>query len=252
MTRDDVLTNIERAVVKKRRLVMANLNLHGMAALYESPAMARLLASSETRIMIDSTPLLWLSRFANPELDSRYRMTSLDYFDQLFSTAVREKWKLDYVGSSPEVLERGLARLRQMHPGLNIEGRDGYFDMQDFSLGSKQREMLEWMQRRSADILIVGMGMPRQEEWLYTIRREAPHSVLIPVGAYLDYQTGAQRRPPRWLGPLGLEWAHRLVHSPRRLWRRYLIEPFLLSWLILTRENPILGVAAAIKDGVDA
>ena len=76
------------------------------------------------------------------------------------------------------------------------------------------------------DLLLVGMGMPRQEKWLLDHRKALRAGVKMNVGALFDYLSGNVPMPPRWLGPLGLEWAYRLLTTPRRVVRRYLIEPW--------------------------
>lgn len=238
MTKSDVIGAISSCVRAKRRMVMGNLNLHGMAVMFESSGMNRLLSAPETLVMIDGTPIVWVARLLGRKVSREQRMTSLDYFDDLFRLAAKEGWRIDYVGSTPDVLKQGLAILRKRVPGLDIEGRDGYFDVKDHSENGKQAEIVAWLNRRGADIVIVGMGMPRQEEWLESIKGEISTRVLIPVGAYLEYQVGSLALPPRWLGPLGLEWLYRLVTAPRRLAYRYIVEPFVLLFFLVFRCHP--------------
>jgi N-acetylglucosaminyldiphosphoundecaprenol N-acetyl-beta-D-mannosaminyltransferase len=238
MTADQVIDQIVAAAADKRRLVMANINLHGMAVMYDSPAMARLLCQDDAQVMIDGMPIIAMGRIAKHPLTREMRVTSLDFYDRMFAIFRDRGWKIGYVGGSPDVLERGLAELRRRVPGLDIDGRDGFFDMGDDSPGSRQAEILSWLDERSHDMLIVGMGMPRQEEWIARIQHRIPTRVLVPTGAYLDYQIGAQALPPRWMGQMGVEWAYRLVKSPRRLGHRYLIEPMLLVSRMLTRRHP--------------
>lgn len=238
MTRDDVLGAIRSHVKTGARMIMGNLNLHGMAVMYDSLGMKRLNSAPEALVMIDGMPIIWLARLMGKRLNRRQRMTSLDYFDEMFRLGVREGWRFDYVGSTPRVLKDGIEILRKRIPGLDIEGYDGYFDITDDSAGSRQAEILNWLRSRNSDVLIVGMGMPRQEEWLDAIRDKIPTRVLIPVGAYLEYQVGSLALPPRWMGQLGIEWAFRLVTAPRRLAYRYLVEPFYLLFLLMFRKHP--------------
>lgn len=238
MDKDEVLGSICQHVRSQSRMVMGNLNLHGMALMYKSGRMKRLLSAPETLVMIDGMPIIWLARLLGKRVSRSQRMTSLDYFDEMFRLGVREGWRFDYVGSTPQVLKDGIEVLRKRIPGLDIEGYDGYFDIKDASAGSRQAEILDWLRTRNSDVLIVGMGMPRQEEWLDAIRDKIPTRVLIPVGAYLEYQVGSLPLPPRWMGQLGVEWAFRLVTAPRRLAYRYLVEPFYLLFLLMFRKHP--------------
>lgn len=238
MTKDDVIGSIRNHVRNRSRLVMGNLNLHGMALMYKSKGMRDLLSGSNALVMIDGMPIIWLARLLGFSLTRSQRMTSLDYFDDMFKLGAAEGWRFDYVGSTPDVLTAGLVELRKRIPDLDIEGRDGYFDLNVADVGSTHRDILDWLRSRNSDVLIVGMGMPRQEEWLEMIRNEIPTRVLIPVGAYLEYQVGSLALPPRWLGQLGLEWLYRLFTAPRRLAYRYLIEPFVLFFCLIFRSHP--------------
>ena len=92
-------------------------------------------------------------------------------------------------------------------------------------------------------ILFVGMGMPRQESWIATVFYDLPACVVFSVGAAFDYEAGVQKSAPRWMGRVGLEWAYRLLHDPRRLFHRYCVEPWSLAPLAL-RE---LGAAFALR-----
>jgi N-acetylglucosaminyldiphosphoundecaprenol N-acetyl-beta-D-mannosaminyltransferase len=73
-----------------------------------------------------------------------------------------------------------------------------------------------------ARILFVGLGAPKQERWMADNASHLP-CVLVGVGAAFDLLAGRTERAPTWMQSSGLEWAFRLAHEPRRLWRRYLI-----------------------------
>jgi N-acetylglucosaminyldiphosphoundecaprenol N-acetyl-beta-D-mannosaminyltransferase len=132
--------------------------------------------------------------------------------------------------------------LRKLYPALQIEVSDGYFDARR---GSAENEAL--IQRINAyrpDLLMVGMGMPRQEFWTQeNFARLDAYVILSSSGAALEYVAGAAPTPPRWAGRIGLEWMFRLVHEPRRLFSRYLIEPwYILLLLLLDYPRSRLGV----------
>jgi len=77
------------------------------------------------------------------------------------------------------------------------------------------------------------MGMPRQEHWILDHLDQLPPCVICNVGALMELIAGSLPTPPRWVGRIGLEWLYRLLTNPRRVWRRYLLEPWaLLPWLI--------------------
>jgi N-acetylglucosaminyldiphosphoundecaprenol N-acetyl-beta-D-mannosaminyltransferase len=101
---------------------------------------------------------------------------------------------------------------------------------------------------------MVGMGMPRQELWIEANLDAIQAKIILATGAVLDYVAGVIPTPPRWSGPLGLEWAFRLAAEPRRLASRYLIEPWTLLRVIArdklwaaTVPEPVLQLGTEIK-----
>ena len=244
MTGDEVIGQVATAVADRRRLIVANLNTHAMASMFKSQDMARLLIQRDTLVMLDSMPMLFLANMLGHRLSRAKRTTSLDFYSDMFKLAAQRGWRIGYVGGTAEVIENGLATLRHRYPGLDIDGRNGFFNFRK-SEDAAYAGVVSWLQERAHDVVIVGMGMPRQEEWIMLVQHRVPTSVFLPAGAYLDYQVGAQKLPPRWLGQIGIEWAYRLVHSPRRLAYRYLVEPIVLLYWLLVRPHPLARARVA-------
>lgn len=237
-TGPQVVELVADAVETRQRLVIANANLHGLYQMYQSRAMSALLTQPDSMVMIDSMPILFLAALTGSPMARSKRSTSLDFYDLLFEVGNARGWKFGFVGGTQDVMVRGLDVLRHRFPGLDIDGHSGYFDMNDRTPGSACSEVLEWAKDSSHDVMIVGMGMPRQEEWIHSVQDEVSTRVFLPAGAYMDYQVGAQTPAPRWLGQIGLEWAYRLMQAPKRLSYRYLVEPILLLRRLATERHP--------------
>jgi N-acetylglucosaminyldiphosphoundecaprenol N-acetyl-beta-D-mannosaminyltransferase len=173
-----------------------------------------------------------LGRLYGYPLQRKQRVTHADWMGPLMELAAGRGWRVFNLGSPREVAERGAAQLRKRYPALQIEVSDGYFDARR---GSDENEAL--VARINAyrpDLLMVGMGMPRQEFWTQeNFARLKAHVILSSNGAAFEYVAGAVPTPPRWAGRMGLEWIFRLVHEPRRLFTRYLIEPWYILLLLL-------------------
>ena len=106
--------------------------------------------------------------------------------------------------------------------GVRIAGcQHGFFDASPGS--SESQTVVDRINAAKPTILLVNMGMPLQERWLWTNWEQLDPGVAITAGALVDHAAGRVARPPRWVSNLGLEWLVRLVHEPRRLWRRYLL-----------------------------
>jgi N-acetylglucosaminyldiphosphoundecaprenol N-acetyl-beta-D-mannosaminyltransferase len=136
------------------------------------------------------------------------------------------------LGSPEGVAEKGAEVLRRLHPGLQIEVSNGYFNARRDS--AENEAVVQRINAYQPDLLMVGMGMPRQEFWTQeNVERLNARVILASNGAAIDYIAGMVPTPPRWAGPLGLEWAFRLASEPRRLFGRYLLEPWYLLMLLM-------------------
>ena len=134
-------------------------------------------------------------------------------------------------GSTPVVLGRLVAALRQRFPSLLVAGSEPSKFRRTSS--DEKRELVDRIRASGAAIVFVGLGCPRQEVFCYEMRNLVPVP-LIAVGAAFDYLAGHLPEPPAGASRLGLEWLWRLVHEPKRLWRRYvLLNPAYLCLLSL-------------------
>ena len=126
-----------------------------------------------------------------------------------------------WLGGRPEAVEAA-ARRMEARTGLRCVGQHhGYFDM---TPGCRDNEaVLADIAQAAPDLLLLNMGMPIQERWLFDNRDRLAVPVVITAGALVDHAAGLVRRPPAWVADAGLEWLVRLVVEPRRLWRRYLL-----------------------------
>ncbi|HTC41444.1 MAG TPA: WecB/TagA/CpsF family glycosyltransferase [Candidatus Acidoferrales bacterium] len=215
-----------------KKAVIANHNLHSLYLFHRQPQLRDFYAKAEW-IHIDGMPIVSLARLFGYSACRDHRVTYADWFPLLLQTAAAEQWRVFYLGSAVGVADRGAEFIQRNHPRLQIRTRDGYFNTHS---GSAENEsVLQAIADYQPHLLLVGMGMPRQELWIHENRSNLCANVILPAGAAMDYVAGAVRTPPRWAGRMGLEWAFRLLAEPRRLWHRYLLEPLFLAG-ILTKE----------------
>ena len=221
---------IASAVGGGEHWIIANHNVHSIHLFHHNEALRRFYACARY-IHIDGMPLVWMGRALGFPLQRTNRITYVDWTRPLLAEAERQGWRIFYLGSKPQVVERARQALRAEYPGLEVELHDGYFDMEPSS--ENNREILERIQVQAPHILMVGMGMPRQEHWILENLPNLSTNVILDAGACLDYLAGAVPTPPRWMGRAGLEWLYRLMSEPGRLWKRYLIEPWYVLGLLL-------------------
>lgn len=225
----EIIALFERSVADADRIVLANVNLHGLYAALTTPAMMALLKGPDSVVHIDGTPVVWMARALNLKLPPKARNGHIDLIPKLFARCAAQDWPVVIVSGDAAAAAENARALAALAPGLRITAFDGFFDLDDDGAGSKQRRILDAIDTIKPALLLVGMGMPRQEKWIARIRGLVDVPVIMPVGGFADYFAGRTRTAPRWLGPLGFEWLYRLVHDPRRLGFRYLVEPFMLA-----------------------
>lgn len=233
---EEMLAEVEDWVEAGRKAVVANHNLHSMHLVRTDASMRSFFALADL-IQIDSKPLIWLARAKGLAASGMHRSTYLDWRDHFWSLANRKRWRVFYVGGAQGVAETAATRLSGHYPKAVIGTHNGYFDMAKGS--SENARVVEQINAFKPDILLVGMGMPRQEAWIAANIDALPDAVIFNVGAAFDYEAGVQKAAPRWLGQLGLEWLYRLANDPGRLFHRYCIEPWRLAgpiWRDLARR----------------
>jgi N-acetylglucosaminyldiphosphoundecaprenol N-acetyl-beta-D-mannosaminyltransferase len=125
-----------------------------------------------------------------------------------------------YGGRSQGALVELTRSLRLRHPGLRIVG--GQAPPFRVLTEDEERAVAADIARSGADVVWVGLGVPKQEKWMARMRDRLDAPVLVGVGAAFDFHAGLVRQAPAWMQRTGLEWLFRLAQEPRRLWRRYL------------------------------
>lgn len=145
--------------------------------------------------------------------------------------AAREGLSIYLYGSTREVLAKFSENLKEKFPGLEIVGAQPSRFRQ--VTPEEQIEIARTIASSGASIVLVGLGCPRQETWVYENRDLIPMP-LMAVGAAFDFHAGTVSQAPPWLRDHGLEWFYRFVQEPKRLWRRYaLLNPLYLLMVVL-------------------
>lgn len=228
-TMSDLNRLIADAVSQKRRIVIANHNLHSVYLHHKSNHMQEFFRRADY-VHIDGMALIWIARVLGIPLRREHRVTYADWTPVLMREAVRNGWRVFFLGSKPGVPEIAMTRLRSEYAELQIDGRHGYFATA--TDGPDNRDVVATINTFRPHVLLVGMGMPRQEQWVAANLDRLDVNTVLLAGAAMDYVAGVVPTPSRAASRLGFEWLLRLVAEPRRLWRRYLVEPWSLLGLL--------------------
>ena len=207
-----------------RQLLFSHHNLHSLFLVQKNTQVEKFYSRSD-HCYIDGMPVRWLLVLLGIRSVNAPRFSLMDEFSSLLRYATEKKWVVFYLGSSNDVARRAQLRCNREFPELNIQFCDGY--------QSSDAVLVDRINTLAPDLLLVGMGMPRQEVWLLEYIDQLDVGVATHAGGTLDYYVGEQAKPPRWMSDAGFAWVYRLVHNPRRLWRRYLFEPCMLLWPLI-------------------
>jgi N-acetylglucosaminyldiphosphoundecaprenol N-acetyl-beta-D-mannosaminyltransferase len=182
----------------------------------------------------DGQPLAWALRKLGHKIDARVYGPELMERACARAAGSGQRHYL-YGGRDEKALAQLAANLLARHPGLQLVGGHSppFRGLDDAELD----EIATRINAARPDVVWVGIGVPKQEKWMATMRDRLDAPVLIGVGAAFDFHAGLVPQAPAWMQRRGLEWLFRLVQEPRRLWRRYarhnprFIAGFLRQWM---------------------
>jgi N-acetylglucosaminyldiphosphoundecaprenol N-acetyl-beta-D-mannosaminyltransferase len=194
---------------------VAYVNAHGLNLAYKDHSFRDLLRNSDL-VLNDGKGVLVAARLLKRRFPED--LNGNFFSPQVLHLAAHKGLPVFFLGAAPGVAARAAEILRERIAGLNIVGtRDGYFKPEE------EDEVIQSIRDSGAGILFVAMGNPAQERWIERCLDKTGARVGFGVGAFFDFQTGTVARAPTWMNRVGLEWVHRLLKEPSRMWRRYLI-----------------------------
>lgn len=216
---EDVTEIFEGWIAGQRRShYVALCNVHMVMESYNDPYFCSALASADL-VLPDGMPLIWAARRHGFPL--RRRVYGPDLLLEFCQTTSPKGYRHFLFGGHPGVPEAVAARLARTCPGIQIVGTCSPPFRKHTA--EEHSEMIARINGSGADVLWVALGCPKQELWMYENRDRLDVPVIAGVGQAFDIYAGRVRQAPQWARNNGLEWAFRLMTSPRRLWRRYLL-----------------------------
>ncbi|PWK16215.1 WecB/TagA/CpsF family glycosyltransferase [Tumebacillus permanentifrigoris] len=175
----------------------------------------------------DGIGAVWASKYYGQALHDR--VTGVELSTSLIEACAERGLGVFLLGASPQSNTLAIKNLRQRYPQLRIAGQDGYFKEADVP------EVLAAVRGFKPALLLVGLGVPRQELFIHQHKQDLQVPVMIGVGGCIDIFAGVVKRAPKLWQRMRMEWLYRLLSQPSR-WRRQLVLPkFVLT--VLTDKN---------------
>lgn len=179
-------------------------------------------------LVLPEYAVVWGTRqLGLPEAHAVY---GISFTQSFLSYAEEEGLRPFFLGSKQAVIQSLEKRLEEKHPRLKVAGfHHGYLAEKELETG-----VIHQIRESQPDILFVGMGSPRQEQWITENKVRLAVPVMIGVGGTFDVLSGLKKDTPPRLRGSGFEWLYRLAIHPRRYWKRYLITNPWFVWQVLS------------------
>lgn len=191
-------------------------NVHSVVTAQRDAGLAASVQGADMALP-DGAPVAWLMRKSG--CTEQRRVSGPDLMWSYFAAAAPYRESIFLYGGSTHTLERLSARIAAVFPGLRIVG--AYSPPFRELTPQEDQAAVDMINASGATTVWVSLGCPKQELWMAEHRGRV-RSVLVGVGAAFGFHAGTTRRAPQWMQRLSLEWLHRLLCEPRRLWHRYL------------------------------
>jgi N-acetylglucosaminyldiphosphoundecaprenol N-acetyl-beta-D-mannosaminyltransferase len=225
LTFDEALDEIERLVGQGRGGSVFTPNVDHVVNV-ERDAALRAAYESVDLSLADGQPVVWASRLLRTPVPEK--ISGSDLVPRLLERARKRRFRVYILGGAQGVAERVSARL--LAEGIVVAGAEGPFV--GLEAAADEPALVARVHAARADLVLVGLGSPKQERFIHRTRGALAPAVLLGIGASLDFLAGTAKRSPRWMSNAGLEWLYRLVHEPRRLARRYLLNDPLFALVV--------------------
>ncbi len=212
--------------------------------MFQEHAGLRAAYADASLVLADGMPVVWASRLLGRPLPER--VTGSDLAPALFAAAAeRGGLRVFLLGAAPGVAERAATKIAQRWPAVQVI--DTYSPRLGFERDpAENAEIQSRIAAARPDVLLVGLGAPKQELWVHAHRREIQAPVALCVGATLDFLAGQRERAPVWMRKTGLEWIYRLAGEPRRLAGRYARDAWVFPRLVLRELFAARGSARPV------
>ena len=232
ITMDQTLSFIEELIQKRKVSYIVTPNVDHIIKLQRDLEFRKVYREAAC-VLPDGMPILWAGKFLGTPL--KEKISGSDLVPRLCEIAAQKGYRLFFLGGRPGAADKAKERLSKRLPSLNVAGV--YSPPFGFEKNDEENEKIAKMIKENApDILLVGLGAPKQEKWIYQHYKKLEIPISMGVGVTFEFVAGMVKRAPYWMQTSGLEWFWRLMMEPRRLWKRYLVEDMQFFRLIVAQK----------------
>ena len=229
LTMDEALAEIDILIQKNKNAYVVTPNVDHIVQLEYKRELVEVYKNADM-ILADGKPLIWISRWYGKQI--KEKISGSDLFPLLCEMAAKRGYKMFLLGAAEGVAAKAAENLIKKYQGLNIIGT--YSPPIGFEKDKCEIEKIEKMiKNKKPHILIVGLGCPKQELFIFHNKEKLEVPICLGLGASIDFEAGNVKRAPRWMADHGLEWLFRITQDPKRMIKRYLIDDIVIFKLVL-------------------
>lgn len=220
LTMSETLNEIDKLIQKKICSYVVTPNVDHIVRLEKDEELQKVYKNASL-ILTDGKPLIWISKWYKTPI--KEKISGSDLFPRVCQLAANKNYTMYLLGAAEGVADTAARNLMKKYPGLNIVGTYS----PPFGFEKNEQEMNEikaQIQDVHPDILIVGLGCPKQEKFMYYHCKELGVPISFGLGASIDFEAGNIKRAPKWMSNHGLEWLYRFSKEPKRLFKRYFVD----------------------------
>lgn len=233
LTMEEALNKIENLIQQKKTSYVVTPNVDHIVQL-ERDGELRAVYQNADLVLADGKPLIWISKWYGTPI--KEKVSGSDLFPKLCEMAARKKYKVFFLGAAEGVAEKAAHNLMSRYEGLQVVGT--YSPPYGFEKNRMEMSKIETLIKNAEPhILIVGLGCPKQEKFIYHNQKRLGVPVSLGLGASLDFEAGNIRRAPKWMANHGFEWLFRILQEPRRMVKRYLVDDIKIFSLAIKYKN---------------
>lgn len=220
VTLEEAISHIEKCINERKIGYVITPNVDQIVRIEHDPYFREICDNAEL-LLADGHPLLWIANWYKTPI--KQKICGSDLVPILCGVAARKDYSVFLLGAAEGVAAKAAENLKQRYPGLNIAGT--YSPPFGFEKDKKEIEKINRMLYKSkADMLFVGMGVPKQDIFIYENMNKYQIPMSFSIGATIDFLAGVQKRAPKWMSKIGMEWLYRLLQDPKRMFKRYIID----------------------------
>lgn len=221
VTMAEAVNVVRRAMDTRVGVMVATANAEMLMRATHDEELRRILNASAL-VVPDGAGTVWAARHLGHAMPER--VAGYDLAQELLRCAPAEGRRVYFFGSAPGVAEKAKAKAEQLYPGIEIVGvRNGFFSPAD------NAAIIAEIRAARPDLLLVALGVPKQEKWIAAHLAELDVPVAIGVGGTLDVMAGVMKRAPYWMQRAKLEWLFRGLMQPKRAGRLLALPKFVLK-----------------------